>query len=539
MTSPGPERNGFSRYKGPTTRRRAIAWAPFTCCKMNAAEDFKMSIKFPCACGKRYSTDKRHIGKRFKCANCGSEFLVPDTSINHRGQGQRAAPRASSEQPSPESPSPLRTQAEASGPTSGGLSETAVIPNAPERNEAASASRFRSLIPMWITVVVLNACIIGVALHVAGALKHLSWPAMLTTKPKGKNGWMLPFSGSASLTTREIVESAESSIAQIKGTIGSGTGFLIGKNLLATNAHVVDGELITDLSINFPSAEKGKQGPYAPKRLLLDDRNRDIAILSLNDCPLPPLRMARSYTFQRGDDVTIIGSPGLGSGASLQNAISKGILSTETTLDGARYYQLGASVNPGNSGGPVLANDGKVIGMISSRAARAEALGFCIPIEDLAAASKPISSLTEQQVANVEKRHAARVAYVRMMAIGNIYAASLNDYASAVQDALEEREAIGPRVTSLIKNRAPEAERLHNGANIVIRPILVDIINDNEFPEGTRRDLQELWATCSDMRDFVVAPKDPFVNYRTRTSELRSRFDHLVEKLSIPLGKIR
>ena len=56
----------------------------------------------------------------------------------------------------------------------------------------------------------------------------------------------------------------------------------------------------------------------------------------------------------------------------LENAISRGVMSTRTTLDGQPFYQLGIAINPGNSGGPVIDLAGKVIGVATKKATQLE-----------------------------------------------------------------------------------------------------------------------------------------------------------------------
>ena len=151
-------------------------------------------------------------------------------------------------------------------------------------------------------------------------------------------------------STREIVSKNEASVAKVQGKFGSGTGFLVAPGIIATNEHVINGELVANLTARFPSAAGRDQGPFAV-RLLYVDPPRDLALLKV-ESTLAPIEVARRYKFQRGEDITIIGNPGgLGGAVALENAITRGVLSTEAEFRGQRWYQLGASVNPGNSGG--------------------------------------------------------------------------------------------------------------------------------------------------------------------------------------------
>ncbi len=121
--------------------------------------------------------------------------------------------------------------------------------------------------------------------------------------------------------------------------------------------------------MRFPSAEKGQQGPLLAE-LLYEDTHRDLAFLRVKSS-LPPLRIAESYKFRKGEDVTVIGNPGAGGELILENAISRGLMSTRTSLEGQRYYQLRIAVNPGNSGGPVFNSFGSVIGVVTRKSVAA------------------------------------------------------------------------------------------------------------------------------------------------------------------------
>ena len=99
-----------------------------------------------------------------------------------------------------------------------------------------------------------------------------------------------PAPASTPLTTAQIVARCEPSVALIKGKVSSGTGFLVRSGVVATNAHVIEEEFVSNLEIRFPSAPAGSQGPISAQ-LLYEDRKRDIAFLAVKS-DLPMLRVA-------------------------------------------------------------------------------------------------------------------------------------------------------------------------------------------------------------------------------------------------------
>lgn len=207
--------------------------------------------------------------------------------------------------------------------------------------------------------------------------------------------------GGRTLSTADIVSESEPSVALVKGSNSSGTGFLVAPGLLATNAHVIGGEYVANLEVRFVSADAAHKAPLRPE-LLYEDRDRDLAFLAVKT-DLRPLRVARSYRFRKGEDVTVIGSPGVGEGQVLENAISRGVMSTRTSIDGHDFYQLSIAINPGNSGGPVFDSAGRVIGVATLKSSKQEAMGFCIPVEDL---HKALDALSRQSGSDAEQTRA-------------------------------------------------------------------------------------------------------------------------------------
>jgi S1-C subfamily serine protease len=211
------------------------------------------------------------------------------------------------------------------------------------------------------------------------------------------------------LTSLErVVSQSTPSIALIQGRTSSGTGFLIEPNVIATNKHVISDELISSLHVYFPSAPEQNRGPLSAK-LLYEDELQDLAFLRV-ETPLQPLPIDDSYRFRQGQEILVIGNPGVGnSNMVLKNAVSKGIMSTEVTVLGRPYYQLSISINPGNSGGPVLDEQGRVVGVLTLKAAHNEGLAFCVPVGQLRASFARSRTLTPDDLALVEQQHQVRV----------------------------------------------------------------------------------------------------------------------------------
>ena len=209
----------------------------------------------------------------------------------------------------------------------------------------------------------------------------------------------------------------------ITGDGSVGTGFLVRPGVLATNAHVIDGEFMPTLRVRFPSAEKDQQGPVLAE-LLYEDTRRDLAFLRVKST-LPPSRVASLYKFRKGEDVTVIGNPGAGNQLILENAISRGLMSTRTSLQGQSYYQLTMAVNPGNSGGPVFNSTGSVIAVVTRKSVQQESLAFCIPVEELNLAWRRLTAFRRTRSSCQQSRHRLVLAVKELGGLGALYSAGI------------------------------------------------------------------------------------------------------------------
>lgn len=187
--------------------------------------------------------------------------------------------------------------------------------------------------------------------------------------------------GVVSIAVSQISLSQNQGIVSTDSNIG--TGFIADANgWIVTNQHVVSSTTATYKIVT----SDGKQ--YDVTEIARDDAN-DIAILKIDAKDLKVLDLGDSNSLVAGQDVIAIGTP-LGEYAG---SVTKGIISglnrtvttsaswfgaTQKTYEGV--LQTDAAVNPGNSGGPLLNSEGKVIGVNFATTSGAENISFALPI---------------------------------------------------------------------------------------------------------------------------------------------------------------
>ena len=356
--------------------------------------------------------------------------------------------------------------------------------------------------------------------EVAAVTEPTQSPAMVETAPAPPDRAPLseptpvrtaaPASG-APLSTKQIVAKCETSVALIKGKVSTGTGFVIKRGIVATNAHVIEDELLSGLEIRFPSAPEGQQGPL-PAQLLYEDRKRDVAFLSVAT-GLSPLELAPNYEFQKGEDVIVIGNPGLGDEVVLENAISRGVMSAKTVIEGMNFYQMSIAINPGNSGGPVFDSTGRVIGVATLKANKAEAMGFCIPVEELKVASKELVRSHPEMIA----RHRAVATFNALTLAGAIYVAGIVAHSGRLGASGEELEKLYETVKNL-------DEKLFS----LVDTEVSGLQSDAALSPRARRNYQELSANYKAMKQVYGYPAQQVNQYANHVQDLRKQHYNLV-----------
>ena len=164
-----------------------------------------------------------------------------------------------------------------------------------------------------------------------------------------------------------VVEQTRGSIVKIVGDasdcneVVSGSGFVLARGLIATNAHVVAGADDLRVRVRTGIASVRAQVVYF-------DPETDIALVSAPDLDAPPVDLVLA-PLDRGTSVVTAGFPGGGRFTAMPARVRDLAVTRGDSIygePGARreVYVLRGQVEPGISGGPVLTEDGRVAGMV-------------------------------------------------------------------------------------------------------------------------------------------------------------------------------
>ncbi|MEK6772797.1 MAG: trypsin-like peptidase domain-containing protein [Bdellovibrionota bacterium] len=252
--------------------------------------------------------------------------------------------------------------------------------------------------------------------------------------------------------------------AQRQMQMSLGTGFIIREDgLIVTNNHVVQGADIINVQLSEKTAKT-----YEAK-LVGSDLRTDIALIKISATQkLSAAALGNSNDLQVGEWVAAFGNP-FGHGHSM----TKGVISSKGRQIGeinkVPLLQTDASINPGNSGGPLVDTRGYVIGVNSAVDARAQGIGFAIPIDEV-----------KKIIPDLESRGSIRQGYI------GIHMGDMEPDAAAY---LGLKEGSGAVIIALEKG-APAAKAgakpydviiEFNGKKIKNTTDLADTISDSEI----------------------------------------------------------
>lgn len=159
--------------------------------------------------------------------------------------------------------------------------------------------------------------------------------------------------------------------------IWSGTGFALNKGYIVTNYHVVEGA--KSIKVN------GINGDFNVSYnalVVATDIINDLAIIKINESNFSGIgSIPYSVNFKMaevGDNVYVLGYP-LTQTMGEEIKLTNGIINSRTGFQGdASTYQMSATIQPGNSGGPMFDDKGNVIGIVCAKHVGAENVGYAI-----------------------------------------------------------------------------------------------------------------------------------------------------------------
>ena len=222
-------------------------------------------------------------------------------------------------------------------------------------------------------------------------------------------------------------------------TSSLGSGFIISPDgYIVTNNHVVEGADVIRVNIGG----KNKKDELHTAEVVGTDKETDLALLKIKADDLPYLKFGSSDTLDVGEWVVAIGSP-----LGLDHTVTAGIVSAKgrNIQSGSYddYLQTDASINRGNSGGPLLNMKGEVIGINTAIAQRAQGIGFAIP-----------STLAQRIIGNLKDYKGVRRGWLGV---------TIQNIDEATAKALALKDSRGALVNSVLEGQPAALAGIRDG----------------------------------------------------------------------------
>jgi len=200
-------------------------------------------------------------------------------------------------------------------------------------------------------------------------------------------------------------------VARTGGAFGLGSGVIVTPNgLIATNYHVIQDATGAQVQL--------RNGDIYDDVTVIDvDERKDLALIKIKASNLPAVTLANSDDLKVGAVAHVIGAP-----RGLEGTLSSGIISgvrraeeISPALSGFRLLQFTAPISPGNSGGPILDESGRLIGVVRAYKPDGQNLNFGVPANYLvgmmgaatSAAGKTLGKMPSKPAASLAPRPAA------------------------------------------------------------------------------------------------------------------------------------
>jgi S1-C subfamily serine protease len=186
------------------------------------------------------------------------------------------------------------------------------------------------------------------------------------------------------LSTAAVIK-AERSVVKITGEATScgrgqeGSGTVVAPQRVVTNAHVVAG-------VTNPRVQVGGVGRKYSATVVAFDPRRDLAMLAVPGLRTTPVKLGSDLG--RGDSAVVAGFPNDGPFRASAARVRQVIRASGEDIYGQpgavrEVYSLFVTVEPGNSGGPVLDADGTLVGVVFARSLDDQATGYALTLDEV------------------------------------------------------------------------------------------------------------------------------------------------------------
>jgi serine protease Do len=192
------------------------------------------------------------------------------------------------------------------------------------------------------------------------------------TRSKGEHVTLTTPKPIAFTGRKDMLAALVKGVVTIETKNGHGSGFLITNDgHLITNAHVVEDE--GTVRVRF------EQGFTLDGQVTKVNRDFDVALVKVAGNDLPALSIGDDSALQLGEELFAIGTP---LDKELGQTVTRGIMSGRREFEGRSFLQTDVSINAGNSGGPLIDETGKVVGVATLKIAETgvQGIGFGVPI---------------------------------------------------------------------------------------------------------------------------------------------------------------
>ena len=205
----------------------------------------------------------------------------------------------------------------------------------------------------------------------------------------------LLFSQNAKEIAKKCMASTVSLVMEdnFKQPLSLGSGFIVGDGKVITNLHVIENAKYGYATISGQSKKHKIEGYFVV------DKINDLALLSVPTLVGSSIEMNENIP-EIGEKIYSIGNP-----KGLSGTISEGIISGFRTFNKEKLIQITAPISPGSSGGPVINNDGQLVGVSVGTLKSGQNLNFAIPTKYvLKLIELPKTQITQLNISSVAKK---------------------------------------------------------------------------------------------------------------------------------------